>query len=395
MGDSQALACQDGGMPWRKTEPVMERARFIALHEEGLYSMSELCARFGISRKTGYKWRDRYQAEGLAGLEDQCRAPHSCPHHTAAKTEAALVRVREAHPTWGPKKLLPYLARTQPELPLPATSTAGEVLKRHGLVQERKRRRKAVHPGTCPLTAAAPNDVWQADFKGQFPTRNGSLCYPLTVTDAHSRFLLECRALASTEHASAQAVLAEVFAEYGLPGAIRTDNGGPFSSPAIGGLSRLSVWWIKLGIRHQLITPGRPQENGQHERMHRTLKAETTRPPDWDLRGQQERFDGFRAEFNEERPHEALEQRTPGSLYVPAGRKLPSRLPEPEYEGHLYVRRVSPRGALSFSSRPLFISEVLAGEHVALEEVEDGIWSVYFYHVLLGRFRVRDWQLRG
>lgn len=373
----------------------MERARFIALHEEGLYSMCELCARFGISRKTGYKWLGRYQTEGLEGLEDQSRAPHSCPHRTAAKTEAALVHAREAHPTWGPKKLLPHLARTQPELRLPARSTAGEVLKRHGLIQERKRRRKPLHPGGTTLVAEAPNDVWMADFKGEFPTRNGAMCYPLTVTDAHSRFLLGCRALASTQHAGAQPVFTALFAEYGLPCALRTDNGTPFSSTAIGGLSRLSVWWIKLGIEHQLITPGQPQENGRHERMHRTLKAETTRPPDWDLPGQQARFDGFRREFNAERPHEALAQRTPGSLYTPAARSLPGRLPEPEYSGHLSVRRVGPRGSISFAARPLFLSEVLAGEQVGLEEVDDGVWSVFFYGLLLGRFHERDWQVRG
>lgn len=373
----------------------MERARFIALHEEGLYSMSELCARFGISRKTGYKWLERYQAAGLAGLSDQSRAPHSCPHRTPAKTEAALVRAREAHPSWGPKKLLPYLARTQPELPLPAKSTAGDVLKRHGLVPEQRKRRQPTHPGSTTLTAEAPNDVWMADFKGEFPTRSGSLCYPLTVSDAHSRFLLACRALPSTQQLGAQAVFTELFTEYGLPQAIRTDNGNPFASPAIGGLSRLSVWWIKLGIEHQRITPGQPQENGRHERMHRTLKAETTRPPGWDLGDQQGRFDGFRGEFNTERPHEALGQRTPGSLYLPAERRLPRRLPEPEYAGHLYVRRVGPRGSISFCSRPLFISEVLAGEYVGLEEVEDGVWSVCFYDVLLGRFHEREWQLRG
>jgi putative transposase len=373
----------------------MERARFIGLHEEGRYSMSELCARFGISRKTGYKWLERYQAEGLTGLKDQSRVPHSCPHRTAAKTEAALVRAREAHPHWGPKKLLPYLARTQPELSLPAQSTAGELLKRHGLIQERPRRRKPVHPGTATLSADAPNDVWQADFKGEFPTRDGRLCYPLTVTDAHSRFLLACRALPSTQHLGAQAVFTQVFREFGLPQAIRTDNGSPFASTAIGGLSRLSVGWIKLGIEHQRITPGRPQENGRHERMHRTLKAETTRPPGWDLADQQGRFDDFRGEFNEERPHEALGQRPPRSRYLPAGRELPRRLPEPEYEGHLSVRRVSAGGSISFGSRPLFISEVLAGEQVGLEEVEDGIWSVSFYAVLLGRFHVREWQVRG
>lgn len=382
-------------MPWNKTEPTMERARFIALHEEGLYSMSELCTRFGISRKTGYKWLERFRAAGLPGLDDQSRAPLSCPHRTDAATEAALVRARQAHPHWGPKKLLPFLARTQPALPLPAPSTAGDLLQRHGLVVGRKRRRKVTHPGGSPLVADAPNDVWAADFKGEFPTRSGRMCYPLTVTDAHSRFLLACQALPSTQHVGAQPVFAALFAAYGLPQAIRTDNGGPFSSPALGGLSRLSVWWIKLGIQHQRITPGAPQENGRHERMHRTLKAETTRPPDWDLRGQQERFTAFCAEFNHERPHEALAQQTPGSQYVPATRPLPDRLPEPSYSGHFYVRRVSPRGSISFSGRPLFLTEVLAGEAVGLEEIDDGIWSVYFYDVLLGRFHVRDWQLRG
>lgn len=373
----------------------MERARFITLHEEGLYSLSELCERCGVSRKTGYKWLARYQAAGLAGLEDQSRAPHSCPHRTAVKTEAALVRAREAHPHWGPKKLLPHLARTQSELPLPAKSTAGEVLKRHGLIEARQRRRKPTHPGSATLTAAAPNDVWMADFKGEFSTRNGSICYPLTVTDAHSRFILACRALPSTQHAGAQPVFIQLFTAYGLPQAIRTDNGSPFASHAIGGLSRLSVWWIKLGIQHQRITPGRPQENGRHERMHRTLKAETTRPPDWDLRGQQERFDRFCVEFNQERPHEALAQQPSASRYAPTVRPLPARLAEPEYEGHLRVRRVGTRGAIHFCGRPLFISEVLGGEHVGLEEVDEGLWSVYFYDVLLGRLQQREWRLHG
>jgi putative transposase len=373
----------------------MERARLIALHEEGLYTMTELCARFGISRKTAYKWLARYRAEGLAGLDDQRRAPHECPHRTPAATEAALVQARQAHPHWGPKKLLPYLARTQPDLPLTAPSTAGAVLKRQGLVPPRARRRKRTHPGGTPLVVNAPNQVWAADFKGEFPTRSGALCYPLTVTDAHSRFLLACQSLPSTAQGSAQAVFTQLFAEYGLPEAIRTDNGTPFGSTAVAGLSQLSVWWTKLGIEHQRITPGKPQENGRHERMHRTLKAETTRPPEWDLPGQQVRFDAFRAEFNDVRPHEALAQQPPCSLYTPSGRSLPPRLPEPHYAGHLRVRQVGSEGCIRLHSRRLFVSSVLAGEQVGLEEVEEGVWSLYFYQLLLGRFTERDRQLKG
>lgn len=382
-------------MPWKETEPVMERARFIALHAEGLYTMTELCARFGISRKTGYKWLGRYAAAGLPGLAEQSRTPHACPHRTPAATEAALVRAREAHPHWGPKKLVAHLRSTQPELALPAPSTAGAVLKRRGLVPERKRRRRVTHPASPPLAAAAPNEVWCADFKGEFRTLNGTLCYPLTVTDAYSRYLLGCQSLTSTEHRGAQETFTRLFAEYGLPAAIRTDNGTPFASVALGGLSPLSVWWIKLGIQLQRIPPGQPQENGRHERMHRTLKAETTRPPALDLAGQQARFDAFRAEFNAVRPHEALEQRPPGSLYQPSARELPPRLPVPEYAGHLLVRQVGSEGCIRLRSQRLFVSSVLVGEHVAVEEVDEGLWSLYFYDVLLGRFTEREWQLQG
>lgn len=373
----------------------MERARFITLHEQGYYSMAELATRFGISRKTGYKWLERYQSGGMDALEEQSRAPHACPHRTSAAAEAALIQTRTAHPHWGAKKLVAYLKHKQPDLLLPAPSTAGEMLKRHGLITTRQRRRPPTHPGCPTLTAEASNDVWMADFKGEFLTGNGQFCYPLTVTDAHSRFLLGCQSLTSTQQLGAQAVFSRIFVEYGLPEAIRTDNGLPFVSRAIGGLSLLNVWWMKLGIRHQRIRPGRPQENGRHERMHRTLKAETTRPPAWDLAAQQELFDGFRATFNEERPHEALAQRTPGSLYAPAVRELPNRLHGPEYAGHLRVRRIDGHGYLHFQSRPLFISEVLIGEDVGLEEVEDGIWSVYFYKTLVGRLHECDWKLRG
>lgn len=382
-------------MPWKDTEPVMERARFIALYAEGLYTVTELCARFGISRKTGYKWLGRYEAAGLPGLAAQSRAPHGCPQRTPAETEAALVQAREAHPHWGPKKLIAYLRSTQPELALPAPSTAGAVLKRRGLVPARPRRRRLTHPASPPLVAAAPNAVWCADFKGEFRTRDGTLCYPLTVTDAYSRYLLGCQSLTSTAHAGAQETFTRLFAAYGLPAAIRTDNGTPFASAALGGLSHLAVWWIKLGIRLQRIPPGQPQANGRHERMHRTLKAETTRPPAADLPGQQARFDAFRAEFNAVRPHEALAQRPPGSLYRPSARELPPQLPTPAYAGHLLVRQVGSEGCIRLRSQRLFVSSVLAGEHVALEEVEEGLWSLYFYDVLLGRFTEQEWQLQG
>ena len=357
--------------------------------------MIELCDRFGISRKTGYKWLARFAEAGLPGLADQSRAPRACPHRTPKGVETALVRAREAHPHWGPKKLVAYLSRKQPELALPAASTAGDILRRHGLVQRRPRRAKPVHPGSTPLKVDAPNQVWIADFKGQFPTGDGEFCYPLTVTDAHSRFLLACQALPSTHLAGAQPVFSRLFAEYGLPVAMRTDNGVPFATTALAGLSRLNLWWIKLGIRHQRIDPGHPEQNGRHERMHKTLKAETTRPPEWNLSLQQQRFVTFRREYNEERPHEALAQQPPLSQYAASDRRLPLHLPAPEYPGHLLIRRVSANGTISFGGRPLFRSEVLAGEHIGLEEVADGIWSLFFYDVLLGRFHERDWQVLG
>ena len=382
-------------MPWIQTEPVTERARFVALHQEGCYSMTELCERFGISRKTGYKWLSRFTDAGLDGLKDQSRAPRQCPHRTAKGVEAALVRAREAHPTWGPKKLVAYLAEKRPELALPAASTAGDILKRHGLVQARRRRTKPVHPGQAPLKADAPNQVWCADFKGEFPTRDGVLCYPLTVTDAHSRYLLACHALPSTQIAGAQAVFTRLFAEYGLPIAIRTDNGVPFASIALAGLSSLNLRWLRLGIQHQRIAPGHPEQNGRHERMHRTLKAETTRPPAENLPLQQLSFDQFRREYNEERPHEALSQQPPQRHYTFSERRLPLRTPAPDYPGHYLLRRVSAGGEIKFGGKSLFLTHVLAGEQVGMEEVDDGIWSLHFYGALLGRFNERDWLIHG
>lgn len=382
-------------MPWQETDPVNERMKFVVAHQSGLYSMSELCMRAGITRRTGYKWLARYAAEGVDGLKERSHAPEHCPHRMDAEVEAVLLAARRAHPSWGPRKLLPWLARRRPELALPAASTVGDLLSREGLVAPRQRGRRPAHPGTVPLVAEAPNEVWTMDFKGEFRMGDGRYCYALTVADAHSRFLLGCDALCSTAGEGAKRCLERLFRTYGLPRAIRSDNGSPFASTARGGLSQLNVEWLKLGIAHHRIPPGKPQQNGAHERMHRTLKAETTRPPGGNQAAQQARFDDFRAEYNEERPHEALEQNPPASRYVASPREMPDVLQEPEYPGHYERRHVRTNGGFRFRGREIFLSEVLCSEWIGLEEVEDGIWSVYFFDRLLARLDERTFKLSG
>jgi len=381
-------------MPWTETDPVTERHKFILAREDGLFSMTDLCERFGISRKTGYKWLDRYREEGIEGLQDRSRAPKHCPHQTPETVQELVIETREAHPRWGPRKLLDYLGPRHPEVALPAASTVGDILKREGLVEPRRSQRRPTHPGTSPIEAEAPGEVWTADFKGEFRLGSSNYCYPLTIQDAHSRYLLACEALASTAHSGAEPVFERLFREHGLPKTIRTDNGGPFASKALCGLSRLSVWWIKLGIEPDRIQPGCPQQNGRHERMHRTLKAETTRPPEPTLSKQQSRFDDFRVEYNEVRPHQALKGAVPASRHARCSRTMPKRCPEPQYPGHAEVRKVSTTGEIKFKNRPLFVSAVLAGEYVGLEEVDDGVWNLLFDNVLLGRLDELSWTVR-
>lgn len=384
-------------MPWTETDPMTERHKFILAHEEGLFSMRELCERFGISRKTGYKWLNRYREEGVEGLRDRSRAPKHCPHQTPEAIRELVIETREAHPRWGPRKLLDYLGPRHPEVNFPAPSTVGDILKREGLVEPRRSQRRPTHPGTSPIEAEAPGEVWTADFKGEFRLGSSEYCYPLTVQDAYSRYLLACEGLLSTAHGGAKPVFERLFREHGLPLSIRTDNGSPFASLALCGLSRLSVWWIKLGIDPDRIQPGCPQQNGRHERMHRTLKAETTRPPESTFSEQQQRFDDFQTEYNEIRPHQALEGAVPESSYAPPsvslGRKMPPECPEPQYPGHLEVRKVRANGTIKFKGRWLFVSEVLTGEHVGLEEIDDGVWTLLFDEVLLGRFDEPSWRL--
>ena len=382
-------------MPWSETTVMTERVSFIADLESNLFTMTEVCKRHGISRPTGYKWAQRWVAEGVDGLKDRSRAPKRCPHRTEERVVEALLEARRKHPRWGPRKLLAILRRRQPTWLWPASSTAGDILKRHGLVQPRRHRHRPQHPGRVQVEAQLPNDLWSADFKGEFRTGDRRYCHPLTVADRCSRYLLGCEGKLSTAHVGARPVFEQLFCEYGLPKAILSDNGCPFSSTALCGLSRLSVWWIKLGIQPVLIDPGHPEQNGGHERMHRTLKAETTRPPAANLAAQQPLFDAFRQEFNEERPHEALGQRPPAELYLPSPRRYPDRVPEVEYPGHYEVRTVRRDGCIRWQGLPLFVSEVLSRELVGLEEVDDGIWSLHFGPFLLARFDERDRRLEG
>ena len=376
-------------MPWSETTPMDERLQFVADVLGEIDDTSALCRRRGISRKTGYKWLTRYAAGGAAALAERSHRPHACPHATAPDAVDALCELRRRHPTWGPKKLLAILAQRRPALALPAPSTAAALLKRAGLVLAPRRRRPLGHPGRPSAPMDAPNAIWTADFKGEFKTRDGQYCYPLTVADGASRYLLACRALRSTATAGARPVFEALFREYGLPARIRSDNGVPFATIALGRLSTLSVWWVRLGILPDLIEPGSPQQNGRHERMHRTLKAEATRPPEAHARAQQRRFDRFRTEFNTERPHEALRQVTPASVYTPSPRPYPTRLPPLEYPTHCEVRRVSRNGGIRWHNHWVNVSHVLAEEYVAFDEIDDGIWTVMFGPMVLGRFDER------
>jgi len=382
-------------MPWLETSPVEQRERFIDDQRHGLYTMTELCERYAISRKTGYKWVDRFDEAGRPGLGDRSRAPHHCPHAMSDDVARVICEARRQHPSWGPEKLLDWLAPRHPEVgEWPAVSTAGDLLARRGLVKKRRRRRTYRHPGVVPATTTQPNDLWTADFKGHFRTQDGIYCYPLTITDLHTRFLLACHGLLSTKGQGVRPVCDRLFREYGLPRAIRTDNGVPFATTGMHGLSQLNVWWIRLGIQHQRILPAHPQQNGAHERMHKTLKGEAIRPPRATLAAQQRKFNRFRHEYNEERPHQTLGGRTPASLYRPSPWTYTGGLPPIEYPGHFIVKRVTNAGTIRFKKRLLFLANALKQHQVGLEEVDDGIWSLHFCHVLLGRIDERDSIIR-
>lgn len=382
-------------MPWLETSPVDQRERFIDDHWRRLYPMTDLCERYSISRKTGYKWLARFAEEGRRGLQDRSRAPHHCPHRIPREVAQLICAARRAHPSWGPGKLLQWLEPRHPGVPWPAVSTAGDLLARRGLVKKRRRRRPHHHPGVVPPTTAQPNDLWTTDFKGHFRTRDGLYCYPLTIADQHTRYLLACQGLRSTQGHGVRAVFEQAFRIFGLPQAIRTDNGVPFATTGIHGLSQLNVWWMRLGIQHQRILPAHPQQNGAHGRLHKTLKAGAIRPPRGTLAAQQRAFNAFRTEYNEERPHETLGGRPPAAFYRPSLRRYPERLPPIDYPGHFLVKRITNAGTFRFKHRLLFIANALKQHHIGLEEVADGIWSIYFGRVLLARLDERDYIIRG
>jgi transposase InsO family protein len=381
-------------MPWKETCAMDEKMSFIVGRLKGDLTMTELCEQFGISRDTGYELWRRYQAQGPTGLKPLSRAPHRPGQAMACEIAEAIIALRLERPSWGPKKLRAVLQRRSPAIVWPAPSTMGDLLRREGLSKPRRRQRRPV-PLTRPfLPVCEPNDRWCIDFKGWFRTTDGQRCDPLTLTDAYSRFLIECRIVPPTTE-GVWPLVERAFRELGLPRAIRSDNGVPFAcTTSAGGLTRLSVHWVKLGIELERIEPGKPQQNGRHERMHGTLKAETSRPPAASPVEQQARFEHFRQDFNYVRPHEALDQNPPASCYSPSPRPYPARVEDPWYDADHAVRRVRSNGEIKWGGDFIFVSEALIGELVGIAETEQGDWIVRFADIDLGLIDRRTKKLR-
>lgn len=370
-------------MPWKDASVVNQRKEFVLACLRGDQSITALCDAYGISRKTGYKWIARFHDGGIPALADLSRAPHSSPHRISEEVEEAIIDLRTRRATWGPKKLRAFLEQQNPTVHWPSTSSISALLKRRGLVMERKARRRTPL-ATHPLAAAKePNIVWCTDFKGKFRVGR-EYCNPLTITDACSRYIFACRALEGERFEPTREVFERVFEEHGLPLRIRSDNGTPFASTAIGGLSQLSVWWIRLGILPERIEPGHPEQNGRHERMHRTLKLETASPPMNKMEAQQQAFESFRQDFNHVRPHEALGQRTPASLHTQSPRPYVNALGDPEYPATIDVRRVHGTGGIKVKGTRVHLGKVLADQLVGLELIDDGNWQLWFGPIYLG-----------
>lgn len=383
-------------MPWKDIRPVDERIRFIAaVQQDPRGNFAELCRRFGIHRSQGYKWVKRYEEQGPSGLEDRSPVARSCPHRTPDEVVDRIVAMRKEHPHDGPKKLRGRLLQLGcDELRVPAASTIGDILDRHGLIRPRRARlRMPPHPS--PLEPCSqPNELWCVDFKGHFACRDGQRCYPLTITDAASRYLIKCEALTEPKHETTQRHFELAFREFGLPARIRSDNGPPFATNSVGGLSRLSVWCIQLGIVPERIEPGQPQQNGRHERFHRTLGEHTAKPPADTVVAQQRAFDRFRADYNEHRPHEALGQTPPAGHYEPSLRTMPERPRAPEYGEGFVVRRVKANGHFSWHGYELRLGPLLVSQPVGLRQTDDDEWELHYGPLLIGYVLLRDGKPR-
>lgn len=378
-------------MPWQKAESVpKQRLNFVSAHRAGEGSISELCRRFGLSRQAAHKWLARYEAEGPAGLEDRAHNAKHLPHKTSPEVEAALVALKREKPHWGPKKLLVLLRNQRPELAAPAVSTASDILRRHGLVVPcPQRSRRVLRRAMQLVTPTEANDCWSADHKGHFGLGDRSRCYPLTITDNFTRYILKCTALTGIDTKPARKVFQRAFEEYGLPRRIRTDNGSPFGANRGLALSSLSLWWMRLGILHERITAGVPQQNGRHERMHRTLKNETAKRPRFNQRAQQRRFDEFVNEFNHERPHEGIEGQAPAALYFTSPRQMPRHLEPLRYPASFERCLVGTNGIFGFQGATYWVSKVLALEEVGLEHLCDEQLQVWAGHLPLGILDLR------
>lgn len=379
-------------MPWKETTMIDERMKLISEYLSEDYSLSELARRRGVSRKTAHKWIGRYEEGGPEGLKDLSRAAHVHPNAISAEIEEAILGWKERRPLWGAPKIHSKLR----DLPgCPAESTVSNVLKRHGLTRKKRRRHGATVTAGPLQVAAAPNDVWCADFKGWFRLGNAQRCDPLTISDAFSRFLLCCRGLAGAPGLEqVKPWFERTFRTYGMPRVIRTDNGSPFASSGIGGLSALSVWWMRLGIEVERIAPGHPEQNGRHERMHRTLKESTLCPASANLQAQQKAFDAFRRDYNQQRPHEALDQQPPATFYTFSPRSYPRRLLEPDYPELWLKRSVRSNGEIKWQGSHIFLGEALIGQTVALEPVADGFRVVHFMRAELGVLEEREQRVQ-
>ncbi len=380
-------------MPWKEIRVVDLRKQMIAEWLEGCNSISGLSKAYGVSRKTIYKWIKRYEKEGKDGLRDQPKTPRRLAKATEQRLVDIIIAAKLAHQYWGPKKLRSSLEKEYSQEQWPTVSTIGRILQKKGMVKHRRKKNRTPKYTEPFLNCDKPNEVWSIDFKGHFWTKDGKVCHPLTITDNNSRYLLLCRGLSRTSYMEVRPWIEWTFRKYGLPKAIRTDNGSPFASVGIGGFSQLGVWFIKLGIVQERIDTGHPEQNGRHERMHRSLKEATAKPPQANMLLQQQAFDAFVEEYNQERPHEALNMQTPASIYTPSLITFPQVLPKILYNHGDVVRTVKYNGQIRWNGRFIYVSEALTCEPLAFRQIDDTLWEVRFSTILLGFFDTSTYTL--